>query len=156
MVLPSFEGLEFEIPRGVSWVWDKAGEHLLKTYAPDGEYGTWGWRYGQGQSDMSKGKTFIQQAPPTPAIIPASKEDWEKEGKRFCQVRRYKVLAKLIPRESLITIASERGVSQQRLVEYTNKKNIDVEEIADDINSLSVPEDIKYPTFLETENEQTK
>ncbi len=27
--LTSFEGYMFTIPTGVSWIWDKAGQHLL-------------------------------------------------------------------------------------------------------------------------------
>ena len=149
IVLTSFEGYEFEVPVGVSWIWDKAGEHLLKTYEPKGEHGHWGYRPGIGQTDMGRGKVFILQEPPVPAITQATKEEWDNSGKRFCQVRRYKIIASMIPRENLIKIASQRGVSQQKLMEYTNDKNIELDVIAGEINNLPVPEEIKYPNLNE-------
>lgn len=126
--LPAFEGYEFSALSGVSAIWDKAGEFWVDKLAPSGEHGKW------------KGNVFTPQAAPLPALVAATKEEWEKEGKKLVEVGRYQIQRGLIPRTKLIEIAQERGVKLSQ-----THTNMDDDEILEMINSLPVSDEIAYP-----------
>ena len=76
----------------------------------------------------------------------------------MAEVKRFQIDAKLIPRASLIKLALKRGVSHERVSEYQIDELIDPETITGDINSLPVPDKIKYPENIEDneDNEKTE
>lgn len=145
--LHSFEGYRFVIPTGVSWIWDKAGEHLLKTFEPKGVNGTWGF-------DLD-GPVFQPSAPTKPAVIPSAKQAWAKEGKRMALVERFQINGQQVPRKHLIKVATERGVPNERITEFLANEQIDSQEIADAINALSVPDHIRFPQETTDESSGT-
>ena len=130
--LRSFEGYAFSIPAGVSWIWDKAGEHLrdnIYKVETDGKMDKYGFHNGNG----------------IPALLESTREDWLKEGKKLARVERFIVNAKYIPRASLIKTAQKRGVENSKIMHYLADSNIDIAEISEDINSLPIPESVQYP-----------
>jgi len=137
--LNSFEGYVFSIPPGASWIWDKAGEHLLANiYRVESKGGKdiYGFDNGHG----------------VPALKDTTEKEWVKEGKKLTEVKRFQIVAKMIPRNKLVIVAQQRGISTQRLTEYQLDNTIDVETIANDINELPVPDEIRFPQNLEDEN----
>ena len=141
--LASFEGYQFTIPPGVVWIYDKAGEHLIKTYAPIGEHGK--------MHQTSQGLVFMPGKSPVSVITNATEEGWDKGGRRLAEVKRFQINAKMIPKNKLIITAQQRGIPNDRLMEYQMDSSIDVETIASDINNLPVPESMRFPSNLETE-----
>ena len=135
--LRSFEGYRLLIPSGTSWIWDKAGQHCIDTYAAVGENGY----YTMGP----QGRIFIPQQSPTPAIILGPEVEWEKGGKRLAQVERFQVPFNLIPRKKLIALAKQRGVSDTLITEWLADDQIDSSIIAEAINALPIPDEIRYP-----------
>lgn len=133
----SFEGYRFVIPTGVSWIWDKAGEQVLKTFEPKGVNGTWGYN--------GEDRVFLPSTSTKPAVIPAAKQAWVKEGKRMALVERFQINGQQVPRKHLIKVATERGVSNEQITGFLANEQIDSQEIADAINALPVPDDIRFP-----------
>lgn len=132
--LTTFGGYSFVIPQGVSWIWDPAGDHLLKNiYAPH-------------VPNSQKDKYGFDNGHGVPPMVSATLEEWQADGKKLCQVERYKVNGKLVPRKKLISVAQERGVPQARVLEYLADEQIDAMTIAADINALPVPEDVRFPS----------
>lgn len=136
--LSSFEGYEFDIPAGVSWIWDMAGEHLLKNIY---------------KVEAKSGKDkFNNPNMGGPVALTLSTQDaWLEEGKKLTQVRRYQIKEKLIPRAKLIIIAQERGIENGMIMKYLSDQNIEVTDIIEAINSLPVSESVRYPKDLEPE-----
>lgn len=132
----SFEGYRFSIPPGVSAVWDALGEHLLTNiYRKESQGGVdqYGFKNGDGRPPLEK----------------ATEKEWIKEGKKIASVERFQINAKLIPRVQLISIAQKRGISSERITEYLTNQDIDAQEIAQDINNIPVPDEIRYPVKVE-------
>ena len=136
--LRSFEGYRLLIPTGTSWVWDKAGEHCINTYAPVGENGY----YKMGPNGE---RIFVSQKPPLSPIILGTEKEWEAGGKRLTQVERFQVPFNLIPRKKLIALAKQRGVSDTLITEWLADDQIDSSIIAEAINALPIPDEIRYP-----------
>lgn len=133
--LRSFDGYLFSIPYGVSWIWDKAGEHLIKNIFKVESKG------GQDNYGLDNGHGI-------PDLLVSNKVAWVKGGKRLAQAQRFHMNADLIPREALIKIAQARGVDDGRILQWLSDKQVDKSEIADAINSLPIPEEIRYPAEL--------
>jgi hypothetical protein len=144
--LNSFEGYKFSIPPGVSWVWDKAGAQFLIAYGDPRLYS---------ESALEKNKPLVDKfglsngngvAP----VAEANEKEWIKGGKRMAQVDRFIVNYAQIPKkEQLILIAQKRGVPKEKIQEFIADINLDRSEIANAINELPVPEDIRFPQFNE-------
>lgn len=133
--LSSFDGFIFMIPTGTSWIWDKAGEHLLTNiYKVESEGGTDKYGYSNGHG--------------IPALLQSTEKIWEKEGRKLTQVERFRISDKLVPRAKLITIAKQRGVEDAKIMEYLSDPNVDATEIVNTINDLPVPESVKHPLNL--------
>ena len=130
--LNSFEGFEFTAPPEVSAIWDKAGEFWINLLAPQGENGKVGYKDGN--------VTFKEQAPPTPGIVVATKEEWEATGKKMTQVSRFQIKTGMIPRAGLIEIAGQRGVPLEKI--QGNKSDDDILEA---INTLPIDDSVRYP-----------
>lgn len=137
--LRSHEGLVFSVPPGVSAIWDSAGKELLKVHKIE--------------SSGGKDKYGFSNGHGIPCLSESTRAAWKKDGSKLARVERFKIPFKLIPRASLIKLALKRGISHNRVSEYQIDSMIDISEIANDINSLPVPEEIKYP---EIENEQNQ
>jgi len=147
--LRSFGGFKFTVPSGVSWVWDKAGEHLVETYKvqmPVGAKIVAGGR--------SVDKYGFDNGHGVPPLVESTKEEWVKGGKKLCVVERYKINGKLVPRKALIARAQKSGIGQDRIMEYVSDTDLDARAIAEDINALPVPEEVSHP--VELLNEETK
>ena len=142
--LRSFKGFKFSFPPGTFWVWDEAGEELLKTYTPIGQNGTWSYSGDQ--------RVLNPVAGVTPPIVASTEEAWEHDGRKLAQVERFIVNYEHIPdRDKLIGIARERGVPDSKVNEWISSKDIDRSEIARTINKLPVPESVRFPAKLEQE-----
>ena len=130
----SFEGYEFSIPSGVVWLWDKLGEHLLKNIykieVTEAKLDKYGFDNGHG----------------VPDLLESNEAAWVKGGKKLASVKRFQVVPKLIGREAIIDVARARGLSKERVMQYMTDKRIDIDEIANDINLMPVPEDVRYPS----------
>ncbi len=134
--LNSFDGYILTIPPGVSWIWDKAGEHLTtKIYKVEST--------GVDKYGLSNGNGI-------PPLLVSNQAAWEKGGKKLTAVERFQVKEKLIPRAKLISLAKERGVDDKEVVRFLTDTNIDPSIIAEAINNLPVPEEIRYPAILES------
>ena len=140
VVLHSFEGFVFTLPAGVSWIYDKAGEHLLSIHRIESSGGKDRYGYDNGHG--------------IPAIMEAKKLAWEKEGKQLVKVERFQVNPKYIPRIDLIKTAMRRGVDKERLLEYQLDQSIDISTIVEEMNALPIPEEIKYPPNLEDDDDK--
>ena len=81
----------------------------------------------------------------------AKEAEWKKGGKHLAKVERFKITVTL-PRASLIQTALKRGLSHSRITEYQLDPNIDTETISNEINSLPIPDEIKYPVSIEDED----
>ena len=139
--LRSHEGYAFVVPSGVSAIWQSAGEALMKVYAvnvPITKTDKYGLDNGNG----------------LPALREATKAEWEKGGKILAGVKRFKINAKLIPRAALIKTALQRGIEGKRISEYQIDSTIDPETIAEEINALPVPDEIKYPVNIEEDGDE--
>jgi len=134
--LRSFEGYAFVIPSGISAIWDKAGEHLLKNIY-------------KVESPGGKDKYGFDNGHGLPVLTEAKEENWNNSGRHLVGVSRYKINASLIPRASLIKLALQRGVSHEKVSEFNIDQQIDKETIVDAINSLPVPDEVKYPADIE-------
>ena len=145
--LRSFEGYRLLIPTGTSWIWDKAGQHCIDTYKVSGENGYY--------TMSPQGRVFITQPSPIPAIISGTEVDWENTGKRLAQVERFQVPFNLIPRKKLIALAKQRGVSDTLITEWLADDQIDASIIAEAINALPIPEEIRYPKTDESKTDDT-
>jgi len=132
--LRSFEGYAFSIPYGVSWIWDKAGEYLTKEV----------FKINKGGQD----KYGLDNGHGVPDLLVSTETAWKKEGKKLAQVNRFHISAELIPREALIKTAQERKVESGLILNWLADKQIDRNEIADAINSLPIPEEVRYPAAL--------
>ena len=135
--LSSFEGFKFIVPIGISAIWTPAGEQLLKVHKVE--------------SSGGKDKFGFDNGRGIPALFESTKVAWEKDGKKLVKVERYQIQAKLIPRNSLIKLALQRGVSHNRISEYQLDSLIEPETIIEEINSLPIPDEIKYPVDIEEE-----
>ena len=140
--LASFEGYTFTVPVGVSAIWDKAGEQLLKTHKVESKGGI-------ETHHTSSGPVIFDQGHGVPALYAAQQRDWVLGGRQLARVERYKIRHNLIPRNQLIKIALQRGISRDRVTEYQVDSTIDSEVIADEINALPVPESVKHPHSIE-------
>jgi hypothetical protein len=133
----SFNGYKFLIPPGVSWIWGPAGDWLLtKIYVttPTPPTDKFGNPNGNGVQPLQK----------------STKDAWVKGGKRLAQVERFKINYTQIPKkEQMLDIARERGIPQDEVMRFMLDKNIDRSEIAEAINNLPVPEDIRFPKEIE-------
>lgn len=140
----SFEGYKFLIPPGVSWIYDPAGEWLLsKVYVTP--------------KTPSVDKFGTPNGNGVQPLQAATKAEWVKGGKRLAQVQRFTVNYTQIPkREQMIAIANKRGISKERIQEYMVDATIEREQIAQEINSLPIPESIRYPKELEEETQQNQ
>lgn len=146
--LRSFEGYRFELPTGVSWIWDKAGEHLLKVYEPQGENGNFKLN--------SEGKKVFVQKNVVPPVVISTKALWKKERK-LAKVERFKVDYKLLTRKKLIPLAKIRGVDNDKITEWLADDTIDQSVIAEVINALPIPEEVRFPQELgEDDTEEAK
>lgn len=133
----SFEGYKFTIFPGVNWIWDAAGEMALKSYGADSP------RVPVDKFGLSNGNG-------KPPLEPATEKQWAASGKRLAQVERFRVNYTQIPKkEQLIGIAQKRGVSKDKIQEFLADENIDRAIIAEAINELPVPDDVRFPKQLE-------
>lgn len=135
--LSSFEGFKFIVPSGISAIWTPAGEQLLKVHKVE--------------SSGGKDKYGFDNGRGIPALFESTEAAWKKDGKKLAKVERYQIQAKLIPRNSLIKLALQRGVSHNRISEYQLDSLIEPETIIEEINSLPIPDEIKYPVDIEEE-----
>ena len=131
----SFEGYEFAISPGVSWIWDKLGEHLLKNIY-------------KVESPGGVDKYGLNNGHGLPDLVESNEKEWQKNGKRLTSVKRFQINPRFIGRDGLIDTARMRGVSPDRVMQYMTDKRIDIEEIAKDINELPVLESVRYPSEL--------
>ena len=139
--LRSFEGYKFSIPPGVSWIWDKAGKHLLDNV----------YKVETSRTISAKDKALgLDQGFGVPALLSSTEKAWLDGGKQLVRVERYKINGKQVPRKALITTAQQRGVPNARILEYIADSQIDALMIAEDINTLPVPESIVRPVDFET------
>ena len=138
--LTSFEGYAFVVPPGISAIWQAAGEQLLKIHKVE--------------SPGGKDKYGFDNGHGLPALFESNRAEWVKDGKKLVHVTRFQIQAALIPRASLIKVALQRGLPHTRISEYQIDSNIDLETIANDINTLPVPDEIKYPEKLDDENNE--
>ena len=145
--LNSFEGYKFVVPAGVSAIWDKAGKEMLSKYGV----------IESPEMPRNKDKYGLDNGHGIPALSELGdegREAWDKEGRRMAEVSRFQINFKLIPRASLIKTALKRGLPHERVTEFQVDQQIDIEEIANEINKLPIPDKIKYPENIETnENE---
>ena len=141
--LRSFEVYAFKLPPGISVIWDKAGEQLLKIHKVESPGGKDNYGFSNGHG--------------IPAIFPATEKEWEKGGRQITWVERFQIRQNLVPRPSLIKIAKQRGVDADRVTEFLADSNIDAAEIADAINALPIPDEVRNPIILKThEDNNTK
>ena len=77
VIIKSFEGFVFIVPAGVSWIYDKAGNHILSIHKIEASGGKDRYGYDNGHG--------------IPAIMEAKKLAWEKEGKQLVKVERFQV-----------------------------------------------------------------
>ena len=138
----SLEGYAFTIPTGVSWVWDEAGEHLLSVHKVE--------------SKSQKDIYGFDNGFGIPAITESKQEAWEEDGKKLATVTRYKINPALIPRVKLIDTARKRGVDRDEVIRYATDPNVDTAEIAEAINALPVPDEVRYPEVKEEVKEEVK
>lgn len=139
--LRSYEGFIFSVPPGVSVIWDKAGEEMLRVHKVESKGGKdmYGFDNGHG----------------VPAIFPSNEKEWEKGGKQCTRVERFQIDHTLIPRANLIKIAKQRGVDNDLVTEYLADSNIDGATIADAINTLAIPDEVRNPIKIK-QNDQEK
>ena len=135
--LNSHNGFIFAIPVGVSAIEDSAGEALLKVYKIE--------------SPGGKDKYGFDNGHGIPAVMQSTEKEWVKNGKKLAEVERFKIQHHLIPRAKLIETAMDRGVDDKKVRRYQIDPTIDTETIAQDINDLPIPEEIKYPVSIEEE-----
>lgn len=138
--LKSFEGYKFSIPTGTSWIWDKAGEHLLTNI----------FRIETIKTPNNKDRYGFDNGFGIPALLSGNEQDWLKGRKQLAHVERYQVSGKHVPRKNLLKVAFKYGISKERYNEYLADDEIDVLTIAEEINALPVPEDIRFPNNLIT------
>ena len=82
---------------------------------------------------------------PLPPVIPAEWKEWD--GRTYVMVTRFKLNSALIPmRADLIALAEKRGVPKDT-VDKMRQSDLIIEnsEIAQIINALPVPEEIRIP-----------
>jgi len=133
----SFDGYKFVIPPGVCWIWDAAGEDALK-------------RYGAPLKVSATDKFGFLNGNGTPPLLLSDEKEWIKGGKRLAQVERFRVNYEQIPKkEQLIGIAQKRGVGREMIQEFLADPNIDRSVIAEAINNLPVPDEIRFPQIKE-------
>lgn len=137
--LRSFEGgYAFIVSPGVSAIWTPAGEQLLKVYKVE--------------SPGGKDKYGFDNGHGLPALFEATEAEWRRGNRQLAQVNRFKINAKLIPRAALIKNALARGIESKRITEYQIDSTIDPETIAEEINAIPVPDEIKYPVNIEDDS----
>lgn len=79
-----------------------------------------------------------------PVILPATREEWDK--KTFAQVTRFQINYQMVPsRNDMIKICQRRGVDKDKLDEFKEDEGLDSQAIAEYLNKLPVPEDIRFP-----------
>lgn len=133
----SFEGYSFSIPRGTSWIWDKAGEYLLSVVYPPSPI------------NMPKADRFGNpNGNGIPPLGGGTKRDWLEEGKKLAEVKRFQVNHAIIPRKRLIPLAKLRGIDNDKITEWLADESIDASEISDAINALPIPEQLRFPEGL--------
>ena len=135
--LNSHDGYIFTLLPGVSVIEDSAGAALLKVYKIE--------------SPGGKDKNGFDNGHGLPPILEATKKEWEKGSKQLAQVERFKINHSLIPRASLLKVALKRGIPSERLAEYQIDGTIDPETIANEINALPIPDEVKYPIDITEE-----
>lgn len=138
--LSSFEGYTFIIPPGISAIWTPAGEQLLKVHKVE--------------SSGGKDKYGFDNGHGLPALFESTEAAWKKDGKKLVRVERFQINFKLIPRASLMKLALQRGISHNRVSEYQIDELIDPETIANEINSLPIPDEVKYPENIEEDDKE--
>ena len=135
--LSSFEGYVFAVPPGISAIWNPAGKQLLSVHKVE---------------SSGKDKFGLDNGHGVPALSESTKAVWIKDGRKLVSVKRFQIDPKQIPRASLIMVAHKRGVEQTKIVEYQMDSQIEVDQIAADINNLPIPDEIRYPEKLEDDN----
>ena len=139
--LSSFDGYGFTIPVGGSWIYEIAGKHLLDNiYKIETQPGA-----------KKADKYGFDNGSGVPPLLLSTEEKWFEEGKKLTMVKRFKVNGKQVPRKALVTIAQQRGVQNNRVLEYLADSTIDQLMIAEDINNLPVPEEVRCPVNLEAD-----
>ena len=136
--LNSFEGYKFSVPPGISWIWDEAGKEMLRVYSPP-------------VFKLPVDKFGNPNGNGIPAIRRATlkeEKEWEKERK-IAIAERFKINHAQIPRKKLITIAQQRGIESGKITEWLADEQIDSSVIAEVINELPVPDEIRFPKILE-------
>lgn len=128
----TYGGYSFIVPAGknkVYAIWDEFGEHLLKIY-----------------------RIEDKNSPAIPPIISAEKKDWDKVSSVY--VTRFKIDYTRIPnRNDLIALAERYGVSKDEILKF---RTVDIpnDQIATEINSLPVPDEIRLPHGTSTLSEK--
>lgn len=119
----SCEGFDFIIPPGVSAIWEKAGEEIIKScFNPAREDGV-------------------------PPLLKATEGDWTGQ---FVTVTRFKIDHTRIPgRNDLIRLAEERGIDSDTLTKFRNDIEIDNGDIANHINTMPIPDEVRFPEKYE-------
>lgn len=150
--LNSFNGYKITIPKGTVWIWAEAGEYAMNIYGAKGNNGKIEYK--------DEKPVFVKQEQTTPPIVEGNQEDWEKEGKKLAMTERFKINPTQYTdgssRKHLIKVAQERGVHRDRILEFLADEQIPNEDIIQNINDLPVPEELRYPKELETNEEATQ
>lgn len=128
-----FKGYWFTLPANkVCSIWEEAGKFLLELFKAQG-----------GVEKDERGKTILTGAP-LPPVIEANAKDWDK--KSYASITRFHLNHKQIPsKKDLLRIAEERGVDKDFLRRASTSDEIDNSELANEINSLPIPEEIRFP-----------
>ena len=121
-------GYEFVLPANrVMVIHDEAGKFLVELYKPKGE-----------------GSTAL------PPVMMATKKEWD--NKSYAIVSRFQIKQGLIrSREDLLRLGRERGLDKELIEKYERDASIDSDEIVLALNSMPVPEDIRFPETGKTE-----
>ena len=132
----TFGGYEFTIPaKSICAIWEPVGKHLTTKI------------YRKEASSMEDG-SGIQP------LLEVDASEWD--GKTYAQVTRFKIDYTRIPnRNDLIRIAKQRGVNKEFLEKCQEDGSvIENQDIADEINKLPVPEDVRLPEVEMPEKEE--
>ena len=136
----TFGGYEFTIPaKSTCAIWEPVGKHLTTKI------------YRKEASSMEDG-TGVQP------LLEVDAGEWD--GKTYAQVARFQIDYTRIPnRNDLIRIAKQRGVNKELLEKCQEEgSTVENQDIADAINQLPVPEDVRLPEVerVEESSEDTK
>ena len=123
----TFGGFEFTIPaQSTCAIWDPVGKHLTTKI------------YRKESASLEDG-TGVQP------LLEVDAGEWD--GKTYAQVTRFQIDYTRIPnRNDLIRIAKQRGVNKEFLDKcQEDGSTVENQDMADEINSLPVPEDVRLP-----------